>query len=98
MNFAQRLHIVLVIGKYTEIFRRDFFWWAESGEGCYVGESFHGGCFHGGREISMKDAPGFPVLFKNEHKLFCICGVRHQDNTSLFKLKFFSTFKKSYLF
>jgi len=48
MNFAQCLHIVLVIGKHTF-----------SGEillavGGYVGGSFHGAIFPGGGETAMK--------------------------------------------
>ena len=45
MNFAPCLHIVLVIGNYTEVFRSDFsYGW---GGGDYVGGSPHGGCFQG---------------------------------------------------
>ena len=37
--------------------------------GGYGGRPFHGGCFLGGREISMKGAPDFPELFKKDQKL-----------------------------
>ena len=48
MNFAHRLHIVLVIGKYTDIFRKDFFSGGGGARGGgYSGESFRGGCFLG---------------------------------------------------
>jgi len=35
----------------------------------YVGGSFHGPFFHGGRTFSMKRAPDFPVLLKDDQKL-----------------------------
>jgi len=54
----------LVIGKYTDVFRGDFFWWVGSREEGYVEGSFHAGIFHGGKELSMKGLPDFPALFK----------------------------------
>ena len=70
MNFVQCLHIVLVIGKYTDVFRKNFFsGGGGAGGGDYSGESFRGGCFFGVRDISMKGAPDFQTLFKNNQKL-----------------------------
>jgi len=40
MNFAYCFHIVLVIGKYTDIFKGDFSGGGSGGKG-YVGGSFH---------------------------------------------------------
>ena len=48
MDFAHCLHIVFVIGEYTDVFRGFFLVCGGGGLG-YVGESFHGGIFHGGR-------------------------------------------------
>ena len=51
-NFDQCLHIVMVIGKCTDVFRGILFC-LEVGlrEGGYVGGSFLGGICHGGRKI-----------------------------------------------
>ena len=55
---------VYVIGKCTDVFREIFFGWGERLRGGdYVGVSFHGGIFHGGREFPWKD---FLVLFKKK--------------------------------
>jgi hypothetical protein len=60
MNFTEFLHIVMVIGKYTDIFRGNFFWLRGGGRvGVYVG-----GCSHGGRDIAIRGVPDFPALFK----------------------------------
>ena len=66
MNYAHGLHIILVIGKYTDGFQGEYFsgggrglW----GEG-YLGGSFHGGISHGGREFSIIGPPDCPALFK----------------------------------
>ena len=48
MNFYHYLHIVLIIGKYTDVFRRDFLGERGSGGGGSMGGSFHGGIFRGG--------------------------------------------------
>jgi hypothetical protein len=45
----------LVIGKYTDVFKKGFF--------C-GGRGLRGRIFHGGREFSVKGAPNFPALFK----------------------------------
>ena len=34
-----------------------------------MGQFFHGGIFHKGREFSMKGVLDFPALFKNDRKL-----------------------------
>jgi hypothetical protein len=57
MNFAQCLHIVLVIGKHTQVFRGIFS--GSWGEGGYMG-----GYFHGGSDSAMKRVSDFPALFK----------------------------------
>ena len=44
MNFAHRLHIILVIGKYTDVFKRIF---SGGGGGVYAGGSIHGGILWG---------------------------------------------------
>ena len=49
MNIDDCLDIVLVIGKYAEVFRGHFF--GEGEVGGYEGGSFLGGIFHGRREI-----------------------------------------------
>ena len=52
MNFAYCLHIVLVIRKFTDVFRGNFSgedWGGGSRGGDYVGGYFPGGIFHGGR-------------------------------------------------
>ena len=49
----------MVIGKYTDVFTGIFLWCGGSGEGCYVGGSFHEGMFHGGKEFSIKGGDGF---------------------------------------
>ena len=69
MNFAHCLHIVLVIMKFTDIFMKDFFLVGGGRRRGYSGKSFRGGCFLGVRDISMKGAPDFPALFKNDQKL-----------------------------
>jgi hypothetical protein len=87
MSFAHCLHIVLVIGKYTDVFRRNFFLVGRGiGGGVYRGGFFHGGCFLGGRDISMKGAPDFPASFKkrSESKL---------KNNFFFQLKVRSNIK-----
>ena len=68
MNLVHCLHIVLVIGKYKDVFR-GIFLAGEVGDWGYVGESFHGESIHGGRDISMKGVPDFPAIFKNDRKL-----------------------------
>ena len=69
MKFAHCLHIVLAIGNYTDVFG-GYFCLARGvgGEG-YVGEYFHGGIFHRGREFSMKGAPDLPGLFEKRSKV-----------------------------
>jgi hypothetical protein len=52
----------LVIGKYTDILRKDFSSWGVG----YSGEYFREGCFLGLRDISMKGTLDFPALFKND--------------------------------
>ena len=49
-NFDQCLHIVMVIGKCTDVFRGIFFGLGGF-EGGYVGGSFHEGTSHGGRDF-----------------------------------------------
>ena len=61
MDFAHYLHIALVIG--YRCFQRTFLWGGGSGEGGYVGGSFHGRNFQGGRKSSWKGTPNFPALF-----------------------------------
>ena len=48
-NFDQCLHIVMVIGKCTDVFRGILF--RGPRRGGYVGGSFLGGICHGGRKI-----------------------------------------------
>jgi len=50
-NFEQCLHIIMVIGKCTDVFRGLFFWGGEKLRGGYMGGSFHGAIFHGGKEF-----------------------------------------------
>ena len=65
MNLAHCLHIALVIGKYTDVIRGDFFSWGGAGRG-------YGGIFmknfHGEVIFPMKVAPDFPALFKKDQK------------------------------
>ena len=68
MKFAYCLHISLVIGKYSDVFRR-ILSGGGSGRKGYSGGSFHGGIFFGGRGFSMNRAPYFLELFKNDQKL-----------------------------
>ena len=59
MNFVHCLHIVLVIAKYTDMFRRDF-------SGRRVGEEANlGGSFHA-KENFLEGALDFPALFKKQ--------------------------------
>ena len=61
----------MVIGKYTDVFRR-IFGWGEGGglrTGGYVEGTFHGGICHGGREISMKGVQDFLALLQNRTML-----------------------------
>ena len=37
--------------------------------GGYIRGSFHGGGFHGGRDIAMKGVPDFPALFKKRSEI-----------------------------
>ena len=78
VNSGHCLHIVLVIGKYTDIFKEDFMWWSEGLEGeILLGGSFHGGIFNGGREFSMKwDRVSLHYL-KNDQKLNKITRFSH---------------------
>ena len=55
MNFAHCLHIVLVAGKHTDVFKGDFFWWGGervtwedlSMEKLFIGEeNFHVGVLY----------------------------------------------------
>ena len=72
MNFAHCLHIELIIGKYTDVFRRIFFWCMGGGPGLGVTwenlsmEEFslpwEKGIFHEG-------VPDFPALFIKDQKL-----------------------------
>ena len=41
----------------------------EGGGKGYGGGFFQGGCFLGGRDISMKGAPDFPALFKKRSEI-----------------------------
>ena len=51
-NFDQCLHIVMVIGKCTDVFRGILFYLGVGlRRGGYVGGSFLGGICHGGRKI-----------------------------------------------
>ena len=60
----------MVIGKYTEVFRRFFSGSGREGwVGGYVGGSVHEGSFHGGRDIAMKGTPDFPALFKKRSEI-----------------------------
>ena len=56
-NFDQCLHIVMMIGKCTDVFR-GILWLGGGGGGVrrrrYVGETFHGGICHGGRKFPWK--------------------------------------------
>ena len=65
MNFARCLHIVLVIGNYTDVFRGIFSSGGSGGFG-YVEEYFHGEIFHGEANFMKLD---FPELLKNNMKL-----------------------------
>jgi len=60
MNFAHCLHIGLVIGNYTDVFRGIF---SGGGFGSYEVGSFQRGSFHDGREFFMKGMPDSPALF-----------------------------------
>ena len=59
VNFAHCLHVVLVIGKHSYIFKEGF---SNRGEG--RGEGYVGGSFHGGKIIFQHSTPDFPALFK----------------------------------
>ena len=50
-KFDQCLHIVMVIGKCTDVFRGILFCLGVGLGGGYVGGSFLGGICHGGRKI-----------------------------------------------
>jgi hypothetical protein len=56
---------------YWEVYRRfqEEFFLGGIGGGGYVGESFHGGCFLGGRDFSIKGVPDFPALFKKRSEI-----------------------------
>ena len=63
MNYVQCLHIILVIGKYTKVFRASF-------SGSWGGVGFYvGGAFRGGRDIAMKGASDSQHYLKNNKKL-----------------------------
>ena len=54
-NFDQCLHLVMVIGKCTDVFRGILFCFGVGlRRGGYVGGSFLGGICHGGRKIQCK--------------------------------------------
>ena len=69
MNFVHCLHIVLVIGKYTDVFRGIFSDEGGSGRRRYDGGSFHGGVFNGKREFSMQGVPDFPLFSKKRSEI-----------------------------
>ena len=50
-NFVHCLHIVFVIGEYTDVFRWDFSGGGGSEREGYMGRSFHGGVLHGARHF-----------------------------------------------
>ena len=62
MNFAHCLHIVLVIGKYTNVFSGDFY---GGGRGLR-GRIFPRRNSSRGERISMKGALDSPALFKQQ--------------------------------
>ena len=53
-NFDLCLHIVMVTGKCTDVFRGIFFGWGGKLRGSYVEGSFHGGTSHGGRDFQWR--------------------------------------------
>ena len=57
--FIFNLHIVMVTGKCTDVFR-GYFWFGGRG---YAGGSFHGGTFN---VLSMEGAQDFLALFKKQ--------------------------------
>ena len=65
-NFDQCLHIAMVIGKCTGVFRRIF--WLGKGlrRGGYAGGTFYRGICHGGKKISMKGAQDLLALLKKK--------------------------------
>ena len=57
-NFDLCIHIVMVTGKCTDVFRGIFFWFGGrvEGGGGYVGGSFHGGTSHGEETFNGRGA------------------------------------------
>ena len=70
MNFAHCLHIILVIGKHTQVFRGIFFWRGKSEGGGYVEGSLHERYFSWGKGIFHKGGARLPSINeKNDEKL-----------------------------
>ena len=87
MNFAHCLHIVLVIAKYTDIFRGIFLVGALGDLVTWENLSMEE--FFVGKENFREVGAGFPcIYYVNE-------GVRPLVFTSLFTLKCFSNFKRA---
>jgi hypothetical protein len=69
-NFHQELSARNFLGgnlRYNGIVWEDLSW---RGRGYYMGIAFHGGIVCGEKEFSMEGELDFPVLFKNDQKLY----------------------------